>query len=256
MPQKTEAGTFDRLVLPLLIVGGAVVIFAFVFAFTVTPLVVGEAATGGFLEIDGQYVTNKLLLSQKIFYFHMPVAVVSMAALVFTALYSVLFLKTRDSAYDLRARTATEIALVFVLMTMVTGVAWTRYDWGVWWTWDPRLTTYLILMLMVIGYFILRTAVSDPERRAVYSSVFGIIVFVNVPLSLMVTRLIPSSIHPVVFRTDSGLPPLMLIPLLLAVMGFCCLGFALYRQRLQARQMEERVEALKLRLDDLEALKG
>ena len=253
---NVQTNRLSALTLPLVIVGGLLLIVAFVCAFTVTPLAIGDAAASGFLEINGQYVTNKLLLSQKIFYFHMPVAVVSLAALLFTAIYSILFLKTRKSAYDLRARTATEISLVFVLMTMVSGESWERYDWGVWWTWDPRLTTYFILMLLVFGYFIMRTAVNDPERRAVYSSVLGIIMFINVPLCLMITRLIPSGVHPVVLRTDSGLPPLMLLPLLLALVGFGCLAFALYHQRLRTQQLNERLESLKLRLDDLHTSKG
>ncbi|MDR1088969.1 MAG: cytochrome c biogenesis protein CcsA [Coriobacteriales bacterium] len=241
---------FDRLALPLLVTGGVLVTVAFVLAFTVAPLVSGDAVAEGFLEIDGRYVTNKLLLSQKIFYFHMPVAVVSMAALLFTAVYSILFLRTREGRYDLRARLATEISLVFVLMTMVSGELWERYEWGVWWTWEPRLTTYFILLLLVLGYFIVRSAVSDPERQAVYSSVLGIIVFIDVPICFMVTRLIPSGLHPVILRTDSGLPPPMLIPLLMALVGFACLAFALYRQRLRAEQLRERVEALKNQLDE------
>ena len=247
----SKTNIFDKFALPLLVLGGVLAIAAFVLAFTVAPLVSGEAVTNGFVEINGQYVTSKLLLSQKIFYFHMPVAVVSMAALLFTAIYSILFLKTRKSIYDLRARIATEIALVFVLMTMVTGLLWTRYEWGIWWTWDPRLTTYFILMLLVFGYFILRNAVSDPERRAVYSSVLGIIIFIDVPICFMVTRLIPSSIHPVILRTDSGLPPPMLIPLLMALAGFACIAFALYRYRLRAQSMQERVEVLKIQIDEL-----
>ncbi|MDR1358494.1 MAG: cytochrome c biogenesis protein CcsA [Coriobacteriales bacterium] len=246
----SKAHIFDKLALPLLVVGGVLVTVAFVLAFTVAPLVSGEAVSSGFLEIDGHFITNKLLLSQKIFYFHMPVAVVSMAALLFTAIYSILFLKTRESSYDLRARLATEVSLVFVLMTMVSGELWERYEWGVWWTWEPRLTTYFILMLLVVGYFIVRNAVSDPERRAVYSSVLGIIIFIDVPICFMVTRLIPSSVHPVIFRTDSGLPPPMLIPLLMALVGFGCIAFALYRQRLRAEQLRERVEALKIKLDE------
>lgn len=248
---KQKASIFDRLAMPLLIVGGVLVIVAFVLAFTVAPLVSGEAVSGGFIEISGQYVTNKLLLSQKIFYFHMPVAVVSMAALLFTAIYGALFLKTRDSKYDMRARLATEVSLIFVLMTMVSGELWERYEWGVWWTWEPRLTTYFILMLLVFGYFILRNAVSDPERRAVYSSVLGIIIFIDVPICLMVTRMIPTSVHPVVLRTDSGLPPPMLIPLLIALVGFGCIAFALYRMRLRALQTQERTEVLKSRLDEI-----
>ncbi len=248
---QNKMNIFDRIATPLLIVGGLLTLIGFIFSFTVTPLVNGDAATSGFLEINGVYITNKLLLSQKIFYFHMPVAVVSMAALAFTAIYGVLFLRTRNSKYDLRARIATEVALVFVLLTMVSGEIWQRYDWGVWWTWDARLTTYLILMLLVIGYFILRNAVSDPERRAVYSSVFGIITFIDVPICFLITRMVPSSLHPVVLHSDSGLPPLMLIPMLIILFGFACVAFGLYRKRVQAQELRERVDVLKMRLEDL-----
>lgn len=247
---NTKTSIFDRLSLPLLIVGGVLAIVAFILAFTVAPLVSGEAVVDGFAEINGQYVTNKLLLSQKIFYFHMPVAVVSMGALLFTAIYGGMYLKTRDSKYDLRARMATEISLVFIIMTMVSGELWERYEWGVWWTWEPRLTTYFILMLLVFGYFILRNAVSDPERRAVYSSVFGIITFIDVPICFMITRLIPSGTHPVIFRTDSGLPPPMLIPLLIGILAFACIAFALYHYRRRTQEMRERVELIKTHLDD------
>ncbi|MCL2530273.1 MAG: cytochrome c biogenesis protein [Coriobacteriia bacterium] len=248
MSNKTSK--LDALALPFLIIGGVLIIFAFVFNFTVTPMALGDIEVPEPAMIGGKIVTTTLLLSQKIFFYHMPVAVISMVALAFTAAYGIMFLRTRNTKYDIRAQTATEMSLVFVSMTMVSGVAWTRHDWGAWWVWEPRLITYLILMLMVIAYFILRTAVSDPERRATYSSVFGIIVAVNAPISFMITRLVPST-HPVVFRSDSGLPPLMLIPLLLTILGFSLIAFALFRQRVRARQMEEQVESLKLRLDDL-----
>ena len=252
---NTKTNKFDAAALPLLIIGGLLTLFAFVFTFTLTPPQPGatELPGGILIDVGGVFESlNKLpLFSQKIFYFHMPVAVVSFASLIFTAIYGILFLRTRDSKYDMRAKTATEMALVFVLMTMVSGLAWTRHDWGVWWSWEPRLTTYFILMLMVFGYFILRTAVSDPERKATYSAVFGIIVFINAPISFMVTRLIPS-VHPVVVKAGESMPPLMVIPLVVAVVGFACIGFALYRGRLRAYQMEERVETLKITLDELE----
>ena len=93
-----------------------------------------------------------------------------------------------------------EISLVFVICTMITGDLWERFEWGVWWTWEPRLTTYLILMLIVIAYFVLRNAIDEPERRGVYAAVIGIIAMVDVPICFMVTRLIPSGVHPVVLR--------------------------------------------------------
>jgi heme exporter protein C len=161
MDTPRKLSIFDRLSLPLLLVGALLTTVAFILTFTTAPLVVGAGVETPAL-IGGQMVTNKLLLSQKIFYFHVPVALVSFIALLFTALYGLLFLIRRKPEYDLRARVATEVSLVFILMTMASGELWERYEWGVWWTWEPRLTTYFILMLMVIAYFILRNAIEDP----------------------------------------------------------------------------------------------
>ena len=245
----TASNRFDTLAIPMIIAGAVLTTVALILSFTTAPLVMGASVDTPAL-IGGQMVTNKLLLSQKIFYFHMPVAVTSFAALVFTAVFGVMFLVKRDRRYDLLAKVATEIALVFVLMTMVSGELWERYEWGIWWTWEPRLTTYLILMLLVIGYFILRNAIDDAERRAVYSSVFGIIVFIDVPICFLITRMVPSSIHPVIFRSDSGLPPAMLLPLMLSMVGMWCLAYGLYRLRLREQRLRLRLEALKERLED------
>jgi len=244
-----KSNRFDTLAIPLIIVGAVLTTVAFVLSFTVAPLVLGAPVDVPAM-IGDQMVTTKLLLSQKIFYFHMPVAITSFVALVFAAVFSTMFLVKRNARYDLNAKVAMEIALIFVLMTMVSGELWERYEWGIWWTWDPRLTTYLILMLLVIAYFILRNAIGDAERRANYAAVFGIIVFLDVPICLLITRLIPSSVHPVVFRTDSGLPPPMLIPLLLAMVGMFCIAFGLYRLRLREQRLHMSLEALKERLED------
>ena len=242
-------GLLDILAPVSLVIGALLTTLAFVLSFTTAPLVMGASVEMPAL-IGGQMVMNKLLLSQKIFYFHMPVAVISMVALLFTAVFGVMFLVKRDRRWDLCAKVATEIALVFVLCTMVSGELWERYEWGVWWTWEPRLTSYFILMLLVIGYFVLRNAIDDPERRAVFASVFGIIAFIDAPICLIVPRLVPASVHPVIFRTDSGLPPPMLLPLILAVFGFAAIGFALYRLRLREQRLRERLETIKESLED------
>jgi len=239
----------DVLAAPLIILGAVLTTAGFILSFTIAPLVLGAAVDMPAL-IGDQMVTNKLLLSQKIFYFHMPVAITSFIALLFTAIFSVMFLMKRERKYDLSAKVATEMALLFILMTMVSGELWTRYEWGIWWTWDPRLTTYLILMLVVIAYFILRNAIDDPERRAVYAAVLGIIAFINAPICFMITRMVPSSIHPVVLRTDSGLPPPMLIPLMIAMVGMFCVAFGVYRFRLREQRLRERLEVLKEGLED------
>ena len=245
-----EASKVDRYVPALLVAGALISALGFVLAFTVAPLVHGAAVTPEL--IAGQLVANQLLFSQKIFYFHVPVAMSSFIALIFTAFYGVRYLMTRDEGYDVRAKTATEVAVVFMIATMVTGVPWTRFEWGVWWSWEPRLTTYLILILMAIAYFILRTAFSDSEKRCSYASVFGIIMFIDAPICFMITRLIPSSTHPVVFRTNSGLPPDMLVPFLICMLGIVLIAFALYRVRLRQSLLSLRIERLKEELDELE----
>ena len=246
---KPKINRFEPLALVFIAAGAILTTLALVLSFTTAPLVLGAEVDVPTL-IGGKMVAHKLLLSQKIFYFHMPVAIVSFVALLFTAVFGVLFLRKREGLYDLKAKVATEIALVFILMTMASGELWELYEWGVWWTWDPRLTTYFILMLLVIGYFILRNAIDDPERRAVYSSVFGIFAFIDAPICFFITRLVPSSVHPVIFQTDSGLPPAMLFPLLIALVGMLCVAFGLFHVRLREQRLRERLEALKERLED------
>lgn len=233
----------------VLLAGAILTTAAFILAFTVAPLVYGPAVDG-FALIGDQMVTNKFLISQKIFYFHMPVAMVSMVVLAFTAYYAFRFLATKDPKYDTRSKTATTIALLFVIATMTSGDLWTAYEWQTWWVWDPRLTTYLVLTLVILGYFLLRVAIDDPERRAVYASVIGIIAFVNSLVTTFITRVIPSNVHPVIIRSDSGLSPEMQLPLILAVIGFLMIAYGLYHFRLRHNVLKERVEALKEQLDD------
>lgn len=242
----------DRLVPALLAIGAVLTAIDVVWTFTVAPLVQGARLSEPAI-IAGQVVTTKLLLSQKIFYLHVPVAVASFAAMVVAAFFAARFLATKDRAHDRASRTAMQVTLVFIIATMISGDVWTRFEWGIWWVWEPRLTTYFILMLLVIGYFILRNALDDPERSARFGAVFCIIAFIDAPISFFITRLVPSSVHPVVFRTDSGLPPAMLIPFLLGLFGMCMIAFALYRYALRVNTAADEVEELKERLEELDA---
>jgi heme exporter protein C len=144
-----------------------------------------------------------------------------------------------------------EIAAVFSFCVMATGVPWTRFEWGVWWTWDPRLTTFLILCLMIIGYFVLRSAFEGNEKRETYAAVFALVMCVDAPICMFITRMLPSSLHPVVFRTDSGLPPEMLVGMLLALFGMLAIAYGLYRLRVRQQDMAARIEALKEQLEEL-----
>jgi heme exporter protein C len=201
-------------------------------------------------EIGGKLIANPVLFSQKIFYFHVPVAITSFVVFFFTAFYGVRFLQTRDRRFDTKARIATEVTLVFTLLTMLTGDLWTRIEWGVWWTWEPRLTTYLIMLLLVIGYFVLRASVEDEEKRAVYAAVFGIIAFLDAPLSFAITRIVPSGSHPVVLRVGGGLDGIQLLAFLLGMFGMLLFGYVIYQLRSREEAVKERIEALKASLED------
>ena len=236
----------------LLLMGAVLTAVDVVWTFTLAPLVQGAQLSEP-VAIAGQMVTTKLLFSQKIFYLHVPVAIASFVVMGFVAYYGVRFLMTKERVYDLRGYVAAQVTLVFIVATMISGDLWTCFEWGVWWVWEPRLTTYFILMLLVIGYFILRNAIDDPEKRARFCAVFGIVAFIDAPISFLITRLVPSSIHPVVFRSDSGLPPMMLIPFLLGLFGMLMIGFALYRYALRVHEDAQTVEELKEELEELDA---
>ena len=244
-----EAGQWpDKLALPAIAAGAVLTTVGFLMAFLYAAPVNGAALSVPEL-VGDTMITNQQLISQKIFYFHMPVAIVSFVALVFAAYYGVRFLTTREQRFDTCSRVAMEIALLFVILTMITGDLWTRFEWGVWWTWEPRLTTYLILMLVVIAYFVLRNSVDDPERRAAYASVLSVIALIDVPICFMITRLIPSSIHPVVAR-EGGMAPDMAMTVAVIMVGMMLVAFALYRLRFRQARLEERMQALKEQLED------
>ena len=242
----------NAMVPALLVLGALLIATDVVWTFTLAPLVQGARLSESVV-IAGQMVTTKLLLSQKIFYLHVPVAIASFVFMGVAAYHALRFLVTKDRARDVRSRTAMQVTLVFIVATMISGDLWTRFEWGVWWVWEPRLTTYFILMLLVIGYFVLRNALDDPEKIARFAAVFCVVSFVDAPISFLITRLVPSSVHPVVFRTDSGLPSLMLIPFLLGMAGVLMVAFALYRYALRVNAAADEVEELKRRLEDFDS---
>jgi heme exporter protein C len=243
----------DRKKLTYWALGAAAVLTlaGFLLAFLVAAPVLADMSldTAG-RNIGGHLIANPILFSQKIFYFHVPVAITSFVVFFFTAFYGVRFLQTRDRKFDTKARVATEVTLMFTLLTMLTGDLWTRIEWGVWWTWEPRLTTYLIMLLLVIGYFVLRASVEDEEKRAVYASVFGIIAFLDAPLSFAITRIVPSGTHPVVLRVGGGLDGIQLLTFMLGMFGMLLFGYVIYQLRIREEMVKERVEVLKATLED------
>jgi heme exporter protein C len=125
---------------------------------------------------------------QKIMYVHVPSAWMSMLAPAVVFVASLLFLWKRRIHYDLLASSAAQVGLVFIGLTLLQGSIWARPTWGVWWTWDPRLTTTAILFLIYAGYMALRAFTEDEDQRARWSAAVGILGFLNVPIVYMSVR--------------------------------------------------------------------
>jgi heme exporter protein C len=119
---------------------------------------------------------------QKILYVHVPSAWVAMLAFIVVFVYCVLYLWQRQPEHDLAAASAAEVGTVFTALAIVQGSIWGRPTWGVWWTWDPRLTTTAIMLLIFAGYLTLRSFTEDEERRARWSAAVGILGAINVPI--------------------------------------------------------------------------
>lgn len=176
-------------------------------------------------------------LAQKIFYVHVPAAWSALVAFSLVGIVSALYLWLRDPRLDRFAASSAEVGLVFSLVMLTTGPIWGKPIWGVWWTWDARLTLTLFLFFLFVGYLALRAALDDPAERARFAAVVGIMGLILVPfvhLSVYLFRTLHPA--PVVLKPSApSLPPEMLRTLLISVGVYTILylGFVLVRYGLQ-----------------------
>ena len=121
--------------------------------------------------------------AQKIYYVHVPTAWAALLAFSVTGVVSLLYLWLRDRKLDVVAASSAEVGLAFSIAMLTTGPIWGKPIWGTWWSWDARLTSTLFIFLLFIAYLVLRNAIGDPDQRARYSAVLGILAIVLVPFS-------------------------------------------------------------------------
>jgi heme exporter protein C len=158
--------------------------------------------------------------AQRIFYIHVPSAWIGFLAFFVVFVASVAFLRTGKRKWDDMAASSAEVGVIFTTGVLVTGPLWGRPVWGVYWTWDPRLTSFLMLWLIYLSYIVLRGYVPEPIRRAKFSAVLGIVGFLDVPIVYLSARWWRSE-HPTQFVVESGdLPAQMLVTLLVGVATF------------------------------------
>ena len=181
---------------------------------------------------------------QRIFYFHVPSAWVAFLSFFVTFLGGILYLRTRDFRWDGLAISSAEVGVVVTTIALITGSIWARPIWGAWWTWDPRLTTTLILWFIYVAYLILRKNVDDPSRRASLSAVVGIVGFVDVPIVFMSIRWW-RTIHPIVFEPgEFRVAPVMMVALLVSLVAFTIFYAYLVTVRASLERVQMEVEAL------------
>jgi len=149
------------------------------------------------------YAPTELVMGdvQRVFYFHVAAGWVGMLSFLAAAIVGIVYLRSGDQKWDIAGVAAVEIGIIFAFINVVTGAIWARPIWNTWWTWDPRLTTATIMLLIYAAYLLLRQGVDDPDRRARFGAVYAIIGFLSVPLTFFSARLF-RTIHPVVIGSS------------------------------------------------------
>ena len=184
---------------------------------------------------------------QRIFYFHVPSAVMGILAFAVNFGASVMFLIKKDRRWDNLALSAGEIGVVFMSIVLITGPIWAKPVWFVWWTWSPRLTSSLILWMLYVAYLLIRTYVPDPGRRAMVSAVFGIIAFVDAPIVWFSIRWW-RDIHPSPMLETGGLSPAMRPAFYVCVAAFLTLILYVVRRRYFLESARHEVELLERKI--------
>ena len=177
-------------------------------------------------------------LSQKIFYFHVPSAIAAYSGFVLVGLSSAAYLWTRRRFYDQWAHAGAEVGVVFTLIVLVTGPIWGRPAWGVWWSWDPRLTSTLILFLIYLGALVLRGSIPDPDRAARLCAVLGILGLVDIPI---IHKSVEwwGGIHPGPLLKSGGLGPEMKQAFFVMFAAWMALFSGLVLLRVRLRVLED-----------------
>jgi heme exporter protein C len=189
---------------------------------------------------------------QKIFYLHVPLAIVALFGFVAGGVFGIRYLRTRDRAEDLRSYVAIHLSLIMAVGALVTGSIWAKAAWGRWWVWEePTLVSFLIVFLLYACYQPLRFSIEDPEQQARSAAVFAIVAGAFVPLNFLAVRLAESFTHPrVLSATGGSMPGEMRLTFLVSLAGMAALFVTLWKYELASKQASMQLRALRRRLAD------
>jgi heme exporter protein C len=188
---------------------------------------------------------------QRIFYFHVPSAWTAFVAFFTVFIANIAYLITRKPRWDWLGVSGAEVGLTFCTVVLITGPIWAHPVWGIWWTWDARLTSTFVLWLLYVSYLLLRSLLTEPERRARLTALFGIFAFLDVPLVYFSIRLWRTQ-HPqpvVMGGSSSGLDPMMGKVLLICWAALLGVMIILLRARFQLERLRHEFEELRLAVE-------
>lgn len=184
---------------------------------------------------------------QRIFYLMVPMGWLSLLSFLIVFVGSILYLVKRESKWDILAHSSAEAGIIFTTLALLTGAIWAKPVWGVWWAWEPRLTSTLVLWLLYLAYFMVRSLATEESRGATFAAVVGIVGFIDLPIIVLTTTLW-RGMHPEPIIFQGGLAPSMLVTLLVSISAFTALYFLLLIQRVSMKSDEAEVKRLRIML--------
>ena len=184
---------------------------------------------------------------QKIFYIHVPLAIVSLVGYCLGGVFGIGYLRTGKRIWDMRSYCAIHMSLIFSVGGIIAGSIWAKASWGHWWLWsEPTLVSYLIVILLFCTYQPLRFSIEDPERQARYAAVFSVVAGAFVPINFIVVRLSVAYVHPRIINLEGGaLPGSMKLTFYVSLLAIALLFATLMKYEMASKEM--RIETRRLR---------
>lgn len=184
---------------------------------------------------------------QKIFYIHVPMAIVALVGFTAGGIMGIAHLRTGKRVWDVRSYVAIHLSIILGVAVLVTGAIWAKGSWGHWWVWEePTLVSFLIVFLLYCTYQPLRFSIEDPDKQARYASVFAIVAGSFVPLNFAIVRLAQAHVHPRVFASsEGGMPGQMQLTFLVSFIAITLLFVTLWKLEMSAKHASARLRTLK-----------
>jgi heme exporter protein C len=184
---------------------------------------------------------------QKIFYLHVPLAIVALFGFVAGGIYGIRYLRSGDRMHDLRSYVAIHLSLILAVGALITGSIWARASWGVWWTWSSnQLVLFLVLFLFYCAYFMLRFSIEEGPRRERICAVYALFGVALIPVSFLAIRLASDFIHPTVFTRDGPqMTGTMFTAFLVCWAAIALLAYVMYRVELTGKRTDSNLRDLR-----------